>query len=261
VSPNQSNLVRQRESRREIGVLSQARSATTRWLTILGLTAVTSRLVSAQEALRVIDAAGRGIPYALVQIGRDAPAVTDSAGLVRLRTTYGGARVSARRIGYAPFDSVASRGADGALFVRLLSTSGALDTLRTVAALRTPLELTGFYARVRREASGSYRGEFVTPEELEQRQAGVLTQLFYGRQFVTVGRSRPVVLTGRGGCLMEVLVDGRVLRDQSIDEVLSVSEVMAMEIYPSTANAPAELIPLTNRGSCGLVAIWTGPRR
>jgi len=99
------------------------------------------------------------------------------------------------------------------------------------------------------------------PLRLEQRQAGVLTQLFYGRQFVTVGRSRPVVLTGRGGCLMEVLVDGRALRDQSIDEVLSVAEVMAMEIYPSTANAPAELIPLTNRGSCGLVAIWTGPRR
>ncbi len=89
----------------------------------------------------------------------------------------------------------------------------------------------------------------------------MLTQLFYGRLFVTVGRNRPVVLTGRGGCLMEVLVDGRVLREQSIDEVLSVSEVMGIEIYPSTANAPADLIPLTNRGTCGLVAIWTGPRR
>lgn len=227
----------------------------------LSCVAVTSRVLSAQDSLRVIDAAGRGIAYALVQVGRDAPTVSDSAGLVRMRTTYGSARVSARRIGYAPFDSVASRGADGTLFVRLLSTGSTLDTVRTVAESRTPLELTGFYARVRRAASGSYRGEFVTPEELEQRQAGVLTQLFYGRQFVTVGRSRPVVLTGRGGCLMEVLVDGRVLRDQSIDEVLSVAEVMAMEIYPSTANAPAELIPLTNRGSCGLVAIWTGPRR
>jgi hypothetical protein len=60
---------------------------------------------------------------------------------------------------------------------------------------------------------------------------------------------------------MEVFVDGRVLRDQSIDEVLSVAEVMAMEIYPSTVNAPSELIPQMNRGSCGLVAIWTGPRR
>lgn len=232
-----------------------------RFLAAIGLTAGAGRVASGQDSLRVIDATGRGIPYALVQVGRDAPAVSDSAGLVRMRTTYGSARVSARRIGYAPFDSVASRGADGTLFVRLLSTGSTLDTIRTVAESRTPLELTGFYARVRRAASGSYRGEFVTPEELEQRQAGVLTQLFYGRQFVTVGRSRPVVLTGRGGCLMEVLVDGRALRDQSIDEVLSVAEVMAMEIYPSTANAPAELIPLTNRGSCGLVAIWTGPRR
>jgi hypothetical protein len=138
-------------------------------LAAIGLTAGAARGASGQDSLRVIDATGRGIPYALVQVGRDAPAVSDSAGLVRIRTTYGGARVNARRIGYAPFDSVAPRGADGTLFVRLLSIGGTLDTVRTVAASRTPLELTGFYTRVRRAASGSYRGEFVTPEELEQR--------------------------------------------------------------------------------------------
>jgi hypothetical protein len=37
-------------------------------------------------------------------------------------------------------------------------------------------------------------------------------------------------------------------------------EIAAIEVYGSTANAPSELIPLTGRGSCGLIAVWTGGR-
>jgi hypothetical protein len=37
--------------------------------------------------------------------------------------------------------------------------------------------------------------------------------------------------------------------------------VMAIEVYASTANAPAEMQTLGGRGSCGIVAIWTGPRK
>jgi hypothetical protein len=43
-----------------------------------------------------------------------------------------------------------------------------------------------------------------------------------------------------------------------IDDLVSGRSVAAIEIYASTANAPAELIPLTGNGSCGIVAIWTG---
>jgi hypothetical protein len=45
------------------------------------------------------------------------------------------------------------------------------------------------------------------------------------------------------------------------DEITSVGAVMAIEIYPSMANAPAELVPLTGGGSCGIIALWTGQRR
>ena len=45
-----------------------------------------------------------------------------------------------------------------------------------------------------------------------------------------------------------------------IDQVVSGLSVMAIEIYPSTANAPFELQRLGGRGSCGIIAIWTGPR-
>ena len=46
----------------------------------------------------------------------------------------------------------------------------------------------------------------------------------------------------------------------TIDDIVSASEVTAMEIYPHVGNAPAALQPLTGNGSCGLVAIWTGGR-
>jgi hypothetical protein len=51
-------------------------------------------------------------------------------------------------------------------------------------------------------------------------------------------------------------MDGNRLEDH-----VAGSEVMAIEVYPSTANAPVELIPLTRQGSCGIVAAWTGPRQ
>jgi hypothetical protein len=47
----------------------------------------------------------------------------------------------------------------------------------------------------------------------------------------------------------------------SLDNIVDVRSVMGIEIYPSTANAPVDLIPIGGRGSCGFVAIWTRARR
>jgi hypothetical protein len=61
---------------------------------------------------------------------------------------------------------------------------------------------------------------------------------------------------------MNILLDGKLMMgDNTPDDYLGSHEVMAIEIYPSTANAPFELIPVTAQGSCGIVAFWTGPRR
>jgi hypothetical protein len=60
---------------------------------------------------------------------------------------------------------------------------------------------------------------------------------------------------------MTLLLDGRRVDDTNPDDIVSGREVMAIEIYPSTANAPVGMISGTGRGSCGIVAIWTGPRR
>lgn len=44
-----------------------------------------------------------------------------------------------------------------------------------------------------------------------------------------------------------------------IDQLATLGSVAAIEMYPSAALAPVELIPISS--SCGIVAIWTGSRR
>jgi hypothetical protein len=136
---------------------------------------------------------------------------------------------------------------------------------------------------------GAIVGWFIPPEELDRRHISQVSRVLQGVGSVRVERRRdgkPVV-TGRGGCAMSVLLDGQRLNavssetvspgptslsggrgrsggmggGMSIDEAIEGNSVMAIEIYPSLANAPDELIPLTGGGSCGIIALWTGPRR
>ncbi len=209
--------------------------------------------------LRVLDADSISIPYALVTPLGAAVRVADSTGSVRLDGVHGlSVQVRAQRIGYAPFDGTATRQDPGAPFVLTLKPlARSLDAVRTVAPRYTPLSRTGFYDRVERVHRGAMLGEFVLPEELDLRGAGDVANVRQGKRHVQV---RNGALFGRAGCRIQLLVDGRRVDGNVPSRHVSGSDVMAIEVYSSTANAPAELIPLTDRGACGLVAIWTGPR-
>jgi hypothetical protein len=219
-------------------------------------------LASASGAVvRVVDADSFPIPYAMVHLDGAAALPTNDEGLLRLGRDPR-LRVTARvqRIGYAPFDGTLTRESDAAPFVvqlQLLRTT--LETVRTVAPGVTMLSRTGFYDRMERRRREAFLGEFITPEELTQRAVGRITSVLVGKQYVQVYNGR---LFGRGGCRMNILLDGKLMMgDNTPDDYLGSHEVMAIEIYPSTANAPFELIPVTAQGSCGIVAFWTGPRR
>jgi hypothetical protein len=261
---------------------------------------------TARTTLVVRDAGGAPVGWALVRIAGGDPQIADDSGRVPLvGIPDDSVQVSIRRMGYRPFDGRVGRSVSNGTFTAILPRLAlALDTVRVTAiALSTPLARTGFYDRVARVRRGAINAEFITPEELEERNRSQLSQIFSGRrslaiQMVTVaGRQIPALL-GRGRCAMTILVDGmRVTKTtqdlaleagtpQSIhpsasrpssqfgrnqqgeatgvlglDDIVDGRSVMAIEIYPSTANAPAELIPIGGRGSCGFVAIWTGARR
>jgi hypothetical protein len=126
---------------------------------------------------------------------------------------------------------------------------------------------------------------------LEARNLSRLSDMLQGRQYSRIanitssGRMQPVV-QGRARCPMNIIVDGQYVKNTTqeanvsevplsirsgnrsgsaplitLDEIVDGRSIMGIEIYPSIANAPAELIPTASHGGCGLVAIWTGPRR
>jgi hypothetical protein len=210
--------------------------------------------------------------------------------------------MSVRRLGYREFRGTVERSADANEFlVRLSSLVPTLDRVIVDARASSPLARTGFYDRVERVQRGAIVGEFITPEELDERNPSQMSDAVIGSRSVRVRyltSRRVAVLTGRGGCAMTILVDKMRLnntaqdvaregdatsisnlertqvysiRADSLDKVLGANpsidvlvagrEIMAIEMYTSMANAPAELVQLTGGGSCGLVAIWTGPRK
>jgi hypothetical protein len=251
-----------------------------------------------RSIIRVVDGDGRPVPYAAVNVANGATAIADDAGRVTLNMPpRDSLNVTVRRIGYKPLDARVTRAAsDGAYVVAMTRLPSPLDTVRVVAQQSTPLARTGFYDRVERVRKGAYTAEFITPEELDARNPSQVSSIFQGRRTTSIimfgggGTRQQAVLLGRGRCAMTIVVDGQQVTNTlqeavvsagapqsmytrgssqvspgkttiGLDDIVDGRSVMGIEIYPSTANAPAELIPIGGRGSCGFVAIWTGPRR
>lgn len=218
--------------------------------------AAASRAAS-QTWLLVIDRDSISIPFASVAVGGGRTRITAEDGHIPLTGVRGAIDVEVRRIGYAPYvGRLAPDTIDGRYRVTLTPAGQQLGAVEVVAPRVTPLSRTGFYGRVERVRRGAILGAFLTPEEIERRPSGTAADLLGGLQYVWAGGGIP---TGRASCRYQVLVDG-MPNGPSLREI-SANEVMGIEVYPSTANAPVELIPVTNRGSCGIIAIWLGPRR
>lgn len=242
--------------------------------------------------VKVVDPLGVPVPFANVTVGGGLAAITDSLGSVPIRLQKRDSlEIRIRRIGYAEYIGFVRRDSTDGVLVTLRPLARQLSEVRIEDRRSTALSKTGFYDRAERVRNGAILGEFLTPELLDERNAAAVSRALTGQRYVSVGRvgNRPV-LVGRGGCAMTVLLDGQRLVNQleeaveeqtptsinragtatrnagrpdllfDIDQVVSGLSVMAIEIYPSTANAPFELQRLGGRGSCGIVAIWTGPR-
>lgn len=237
---------------------------------------------------------GEPIPFAVVSVGKSRADVADDSGRVALRGIKGDSlALDVRRIGYRPFTAKIAVADTVTVTLRLLAAQ--LASVVVTAPGNTPLAERGFYDRVLRVKRGAGTGEFITPEELEQRSNSRLSQVLTGYQYVRVAHTSPrrqPLLLGRGGCGMAIVVDGQLVRGTvqdavrsevptsidgrgsaqtgtsgaggallDIDAIVNGNDVQAVEIYPSMANAPAELIQPSARGSCGLIVIWTGAKR
>lgn len=268
-----------------------------RWTIVPAMLVVTSAAAQQAVTVEVRDDVGTPVAYALVATMGGAMRVANDAGVAEFRLrTADSLEFKVRRIGYREFTGWVRR--DGSTYrVTLPRVAAALSTVEVTAAgstTNTPLMQRGFYDRIDRVQRGAILADFFTPEQLDERPFSSVTQMIAGSRYARVSSMRLSartvrVIVGRGGCPMTIMLDGEHLKgtvqdavmsetpqsinpagtrmgggDQnplSVDELVDGRSIMAIEVYPSTANAPAELQRLSGRGSCGIVALWTGGRR
>lgn len=269
------------------------------WIGVLALCVSISDAGAQGEravTVRIVTAGGQPIPFALVSVDETPDRIADAHGKLTLTLkARDSVKVSARRMGFRPYDGWALRAENEHVFEAAMTPLAAIiDTVRVLAQQSTPLSKTGFYERAERVQKSAMIGEFITPEELERRNLTRLSDMLQGRQYSRIatmsfrGRSQPIA-QGRGRCSMNIVVDGHYVSNTTqdygvsdvplsirgggsaienntalavgLDEIVDGRSIMGVEIYPSIAGAPVELIPTASRGGCGLIAIWTGPRK
>lgn len=252
-------------------------------MTIVGGAPLTAQ---ASIQVRIADTAGVAVPFALLEANLGGRRIADSLGRASLELPQraDSILVTVRRIGYQPTSAVLRQGNAPTLIV-LTPVARSLSAIVISERRNNLLVARGFYDRFDRVRAGAYTGEFITPEDLERISPSRPSQAFRGSQYVSIQRTGPrqvATLLGRGRCGYTILVDGvrvrtleenaagttsinsrgtaRQREDTSIDELVNGLEIAAIEVYPSAATAPAEIQAraMGGRGSCGIVAIWTG---
>lgn len=144
--------------------------------------------------------------------------------------------------------------------------------VKAAATIRS-LEIRGFYRRLDDRNRGILNGAFVTAEEIDQRNPPRISWMIDGLQGVRVVKARNPLkrnyalawdILGRRGCPMTIYLDGMRLNSlsqannslrQYLDEIVSPTSVVGIEVYGTLGRAPPEYQSVST--TCGVVLIWT----
>jgi hypothetical protein len=157
------------------------------------------------------------------------------------------------RIGYADLSQeVLVRGASPfEIRIRLAPEAVPLEGVVVTSARSPRLSAAGFYER-----QGRGVGEFLTYDQIRARGANRTADLlarFAGVRVITSGRGAEGIVTLRGGCRPDIVIDGLNLGPSvSPDEVVLPSDLEAVELY----RGPGAPVHYT-RSSCGAVILWS----
>ena len=224
----------------------------------------------------VVDSTGSAVPYAnIIATGSQRRTVAGADGKFRFPLDSSGNRaIDIKRIGFHPRTLVLEPWPDSAIQIVLASATRKLDAVTVAAERSASLAINGFYQRMSDVDRGINHGFFITPEELEQRKGGRVTDFLQGRNSVIIrlvstgqfGRGRKGwQIQGLDGCPMQVYIDGNrfyslatpTLDDNHIfiNDMLVGSSIAGIEVYPRSVSAPPKYQSLNGR--CGVVLIWT----
>jgi len=174
----------------------------------------------------------------------------------------GPVEVVVRRLGFAPAKIPLELGEGELRDIRVLLAPVAmtLDSVAVTAAPAPTVE-TAFQGFEMRKSRGF--GTFITREEIEKKNPRVTTDLFRSVSGVKLMRENgsPTVVSSRLGnlsyCPVRYYVDGTSypLYGQSIDIMVQVVDIGAIEVYPGGATVPPQFGG--REAACGVIAIWT----
>ncbi len=252
----------------------------------LMLCVVLPTIAAAQARIvRVVSNDGKPVAFANVSVEGGITQITDEKGEVSLgagkRQTL---TFNVRRIGFTPwFGKIELPDTAAVLVVTLPRLAQKLSTVTVSGekAVKSPLQLTGFYDRWLMRQKGVLSAVFISPEELEFRHPDKITNMLYGLNGVRMIRKcveatpprspkLPVSCTQEGlvaanptGCSMAIVIDGQQQHYSkggtvNIDMLLDANDVAAIEVYARGGNMPVNF--QFQDTACGVVAFWTGSR-
>jgi hypothetical protein len=239
-----------------------------RFLLLAVLLSITAGLGAAQQAP---SPAGRaalagvirdsvGTPLAQVTIAVEVPAlstVTDDSGRFHLAGIPAGESwFTVTRLGYQPRSFSVMLPRDSTVLVALAMRP--LPTLPTVEVKdqrSRRLVRVGYYERQR-----TGFGKFVSPQRVDSLSwvstPARLLRDIPGVVVMCAAAGRCGVKLASGRCL-NLVVDGGYHWDSQIDDVLSTSEVYAIEVYTTSLRVPVEFLGPKRRSGCGALVVWT----
>jgi len=219
---------------------------------------------SARVTGRVADAVGTAIVKAEIRVTNSGfRAETGDDGRFELTGLPSGpVEVIVRRLGFAPAKIALELGEGELRDIRVLLAPVAM-TLDSVAVTAPPAPTVekAFQGFEMRKSRGF--GTFITREEIEKKNPRVTTDLFRSVSGVKLMRENgsPTVVSSRLGnlayCPVRYYVDGSSypLYGQSIDTMVQVVDIGAIEVYPGGATVPPQFGG--RESACGVIAIWT----
>lgn len=223
----------------------------------------------ASVAGRVLDENGTPVPGAEIVVGMTVRAYADTAGAYRVAGLPAGhVTVTARRLGFQPHAVTLDIG-DGierAIDFELSPIPLAFDTV-AVTGRNTPRNprLEAFQER----KAHNNGGRFLTREDIAKSGARTMSDIMRLTPGMRTNRDRFGRATFQArnssiSCPMKLFVDGleTALYGASLDDVVRVQDIEAMEVYHGVASVPPEFSGNNFKGNaaCGALVIWTRER-
>jgi hypothetical protein len=181
---------------------------------------------------------------------------TDAAGhFAILGVPNGPAQMLVRRLGFHPYDGTVRVGPDGVDSLRLVlyvaSTELAAIEVRE-EALGDSIAPREFWTRRRTNVFG----RFIDRADIASKWVSLPSEILRGLPGVTLLRSARIGSFVRlRGCRPNLFLDGMRAAGAEVDELVSVGDIGAMEVYTSMAGVPPQYTDRTN--PCGAILFWT----